>query len=88
MGRKERIEKVLRREFVPEVLEIFDESAAHRGHAGYREGGETHYRVRIRAVSLGGLSRVERQRRIYRSLSAEFSSGLHALSLDADGLGR
>ena len=87
MGRKERMETVLRQEFAPSVLEIVDESDAHRGHAGYRDGGETHYRVRIRAASLGGLGRVERQRRIYRSLSAEFSSGLHALSLDADGLG-
>ena len=87
MGRKERMETVLRQEFAPSVLEIVDESDAHRGHAGYRDGGETHYRVRIRAASLGGLGRVERQRCIYRSLSAEFSSGLHALSLDADGLG-
>ena len=86
MDRKERMETVLRQEFAPAVLEIVDESDAHRGHAGYRDGGETHYRVRIRAASLGGLGRVERQRRIYRSLSAEFSSGLHALSLDAAGL--
>ncbi len=77
---------VLQREFAPTELEIVDQSSAHRGHAGYREEGETHYRIRIRAESLGGLGRVERQRLIYRSLQSEFASGLHALSLDADGV--
>ena len=31
--------------FQPRVLEIEDESEKHRGHAGYREGGQSHFQV-------------------------------------------
>jgi BolA family transcriptional regulator, general stress-responsive regulator len=31
----------------PERLDVVDESEQHRGHAGFREGGESHFRVTI-----------------------------------------
>ena len=67
--------------FSPVLLEIEDESARHAGHAGAREGGESHFRVRIVSAGFAGLSRVERQRRVYAALSREFAKGLHALAL-------
>ena len=70
----------------PVELDILDESEKHRGHGGWREGGETHYRIRIRAAALNGASRVESHRRINALLAAEFASGLHALALDAKGI--
>ena len=85
MGRAARIEAILTEAFRPQALDIRDESEAHRGHAGYRDGGETHYRVFMRAASLNGLGRVERQRMVYRALAPELDSGLHALALDVDG---
>jgi BolA protein len=69
--------------FMPEALTVTDESAHHAGHAGARPGGETHFDVRIVSAQFEGLSRVERQRRIYAALDAEFRHGLHALSLKA-----
>lgn len=33
----------------PSHLEIIDESAQHAGHAGARPGGESHFRIRMRA---------------------------------------
>lgn len=68
--------------FAPERLEIHDESARHRGHAGWREGGETHFRVVMRAASLSGMSRIERQRAVHAVLRAELQGGVHALALD------
>jgi BolA protein len=68
--------------FAPERLEVEDESERHRGHSGWREGGGTHVRVRMRAAALAGLSRVERERRVQKVLAAEFAGGLHALALD------
>ncbi|MEK9662808.1 MAG: BolA/IbaG family iron-sulfur metabolism protein, partial [Alphaproteobacteria bacterium] len=44
MNRAERIERLLTDALSPERLEIVDESHLHAGHAGAREGGETHYR--------------------------------------------
>jgi BolA protein len=69
--------------FAPQELTVADESARHEGHAGHRPGGETHFDVRIVSAQFEGLSRVERQRRIYAALEAEFRAGLHALSLKA-----
>jgi BolA protein len=75
------IDNKLRREFAPARLEIVDESSGHRGHAGWREGGETHFRVEIVSTAFEGKSRVARQRLVYAALKQEFDAGLHALAL-------
>jgi BolA protein len=67
--------------FAPDALDIEDESARHDGHAGARPGGETHFNVRIVSRAFEGLSRVERQRRVYAALAEELKSRVHALSL-------
>jgi BolA protein len=69
--------------FAPSELVVLDESARHEGHAGHRPGGQTHFDVHIVSEAFMGLTRVERQRRIYAALEAEFRGGLHALSLKA-----
>ena len=65
----------------PSLLDIEDESAKHAGHAGAREGGETHFRVRIVSQSFAGLNRVERQRKVYAAVAEELAERVHALSL-------
>ena len=75
------IDNKLRTRFEPTRLNIEDESARHRGHAGHREGGESHFRVEIVSASFEGKSRVARQRLVYDALKDEFAAGLHALAL-------
>ena len=70
-------------ELAPERLEIVDESAQHAGHVGARAGGETHFRLTVVADGFSGLSRVERQRRVYAILAAEMRDRIHALSVSA-----
>lgn len=65
----------------PAALEIVNDSARHAGHAGHRPGGESHFSVRIVAESFAGMSRVERQRLVYRILSEELAGPVHALAL-------
>jgi BolA family transcriptional regulator, general stress-responsive regulator len=67
--------------FAPKELAVEDESAKHAGHAGSRPGGETHFNVRIVSDSFEGVSRVERQRRVYAALADEMRGRVHALSL-------
>ena len=67
----------------PVLLDIVDESHLHAGHAGAREGGGTHYRVRVVSAKFDRRSRVERHRLVYDLLTAEFADGLHALALVA-----
>jgi BolA protein len=82
---QQRIHRKLTEAFTPVELQVIDDSEAHRGHAGYREGGNTHFNVTIRAEAFNGLSRVAAQRLVYATLKEEFESGLHALGLTVSG---
>jgi BolA protein len=75
------IERRLREQLAPSVLELRDDSASHAGHAGAREGG--HYELRIVSARFAGLSRVARHRLVYDSLAGLMQQGIHALSIDA-----
>lgn len=77
----ERIKKKLTQELVPLKLEVVDESAKHKGHAGWREGGETHFRVTVVSQAFEGMSRVDRQRMVYELLKQEMADRVHALAL-------
>ena len=76
-----RLRAKLEAAFSPVALDIEDESAKHAGHAGAREGGETHYRIRIVSESFTGLNRVQRQRKVYAAVAEELAERVHALSL-------
>ena len=67
--------------FQPEKLEIIDESAPHKGHAGYAEGGESHLRIIISSNPFDGMSRVERQRAVFKTISEEMKI-VHAMNID------
>ncbi len=84
-GMAERIRAKLETAFAPDRLEVFDESEQHRGHAGWREGGETHFRVVMRAGSLGAMNRIERSRAVHRVLAEDLAERVHALQLDLGG---
>ncbi|MBS0522751.1 MAG: BolA family transcriptional regulator [Proteobacteria bacterium] len=75
------IDNKLRTRFAPARLSIEDESSRHLGHAGYREGGESHFRVEIVSAAFEGKNRVARQRLVYEALKDEFAAGLHARAL-------
>jgi BolA protein len=77
-----RIEKKLQENFLPEFLEVIDESDLHAGHSGARPGGETHFRVRMQSKSFDGLSRIDRQRSVHKVLKLELEERVHALSLE------
>jgi BolA protein len=76
-----RLQLKLETAFQPTELIVQDESARHAGHSGAREGGESHFRVRIVSTAFSGLSRVERQRRVYQVVAEEIAGGVHALAL-------
>ncbi len=85
MSRTDQIRDRLEAAFAPEVLEVVDDSERHRGHAGYQEGGESHFRVRIRAEAFAGQSRIARHRAVHAALGKTLLNDIHALALDIDG---
>lgn len=81
MAVAETIERKLSEALAPQRLKVVDDSEKHKGHAGYREGGQTHFRVEVVSAAFAGQSRVARQRRVYDILAEELAGGVHALQL-------
>jgi BolA family transcriptional regulator, general stress-responsive regulator len=67
--------------FAPEHLNVIDETNQHYGHAGWKESGETHFKVEITAAAFAGKSRVDRQRLVYGVLAEDLAGPVHALAL-------
>lgn len=75
----------LAKAFHPHRLSVADESEQHRGHSGWREGGQTHFRVTMRAPALAPMTRIERHRAVHAALGPDLVARIHALALDIDG---
>jgi len=75
----------LQAKFDPQVLEVYDESDQHIGHAGHREEGESHFRVVIAAPELGAMTRINRHRAVHNALGKELVGRIHALALEISG---
>lgn len=67
----------------PMELELIDESEGHRGHAGYREGGGTHWRLAIVSLRFAGQPVVARHRMVYQALGNLMQNPIHALAITA-----
>ena len=65
----------------PTHLEVINESAMHRGHAGDDGSGESHFRVVVESVSFTGLNRVARQRLVNQALAELLRDHVHALAM-------
>ncbi|MCX8521853.1 MAG: BolA family transcriptional regulator [Rhodoferax sp.] len=77
------LEQVLRERLQAHVLQVWDESAQHAGHAGANGSGfGTHFRVRIASPLFTAQSRVARHRLVYDALHEFMSTGIHALALE------
>ena len=83
MRMKELIEARLGQALAPVRLSVEDESHLHAGHGGWREGGETHFRLDVVSTAFEGKSRVERHRAVNAALGEAFERGLHALAIKA-----
>ncbi len=75
------VEAALRVSLEPLHLKVNDDSAAHAGHAGAREG--RHFSVTIVSARFAGLSRVARHRLVYDAVASQMAGGIHALAIIA-----
>jgi BolA protein len=71
----------------PTMIELTDDSEAHRGHGGYNPSGESHFTLTIESPAFAGKSRVERQRLVYAALGDLMRERVHALSIRATAPG-
>ena len=71
----------------PARLEVINDSARHRGHAGDDGSGESHFTVEIEAEVFRGRSRLERQRAVNAALGDLMQERIHALAIKAKAPG-
>jgi BolA protein len=66
----------------PSVLEIHDDSAEHKGHAGAAAGGG-HFSMLIVSKAFSGLPRLARHQKVLREVADLLPHPVHALSIKA-----
>lgn len=74
-------------QLAPSKLEVINDSARHRGHAGDDGSGESHFTVVIESPAFTGKSRLERQRLVNRALGDLMTSQVHAMAIRATAPG-
>ena len=79
---EDEIRQKLRAAFQPATLDVVDESEQHRGHAGYQEGGQCHFRVVITADAFAEMNRIARHRAVHSALGPDLIGRIHALALE------
>jgi len=67
----------------PVQVDLVDESSQHAGHAGYRPGGGTHWRLTIVSPRFAGQPTVARHRMVYQALGELMQNPIHALAINA-----
>ena len=75
------IDETLRKTFEPVFLKVVDESELHRGHVGFKEGTQTHFKIVINAKIFEKMSRLSRERAIHKALGSSTMQEIHALSI-------
>jgi BolA family transcriptional regulator, general stress-responsive regulator len=79
--RVEKIRQVLTARLAPVELVIRDDSAAHAGHAGAREGG--HFSVLVVSEQFAGRTRMQRHQLVYAAVAELMRTDIHALRIQA-----
>ncbi len=89
MSMKDAIESKLSARFLPERMEVIDESHLHAGHQGGKidGSGETHFRVRIVSQAFSSINRIGRHRAVNEALAEELAGTLHALAVEPSAPG-
>ncbi len=81
MATADTIAQKLTNALMPEEIDVQDVSHKHAGHAGWREGGGTHFEVTIKAAAFAGKSRLQRHRMVNKILADDLVGSIHALEL-------
>ena len=81
MNRKNRIENVLKSNFIECEIQIIDNSKEHIGHNQFTGTQETHFQVILKNKTNNITSRLDIHRKVNELLKDEFINGMHALEI-------
>ena len=81
MNRKNKIESILKKNFLGWETVVNDISILHKGHNNYDGNNETHFSIILNTNNKNKESKLSIHRKINKLLKDEFSLGLHALEI-------
>ncbi len=81
MSIQQDINAILKKSFKPIELKIKNQSHLHKNHDEYREN--SHFSVTIVSKCFEGISRINRHKMVYNSLSELLKKNIHALKIKA-----
>lgn len=81
MNRKNRIENILKSNFIGWEIEIIDNSKDHIGHNQFDGTQETHFQIILENKIIDKTSRMKIHRKVNELLKDEFINGMHALEI-------
>lgn len=76
--RIQKIQDALNTHFKPCTIDLIDEGALHRGHAG-AASGHGHFALELTSQKFAGLTPIARQRLVYEALGDLMKTDIHAL---------
>ncbi len=74
------VKKKLNREILIEKIDIEDKSFLHKNHSS-NEKGKFHLKLTINSTELKKLSRIERNKKVYKVLDQEIKEYIHSLQI-------
>ena len=81
MNRKNKIELILKKNFLGWKAVVNDISILHKGHNNYDGNNESHFSIILNTNNKNKESKLSIHRKINELLKDEFSLGLHALEI-------
>ena len=82
MKRKLKIEKIINENINCKICEVLDVSESHRGHQGFIDGVETHFKILVVSDDFIDISKLKRQRYLNSLLVEEFKKDLHSVTYE------
>ena len=86
MNTEQQIHQQLNQQLNVTYIAITNDSHRHQGHAGWNQGGDTHFSITIVSPDFEKLSRIQRHQRIYAILEEWMKKTIHALQIFAYSL--
>lgn len=80
---QDKLKEFLCRTFETAAVEVVDDSHKHRNHAGMKQTGGGHFKVLVVSDLFAGMSRIDRHRKVTKSVMEAFPGAIHALSVQA-----
>ena len=74
------VKKKLQSKINIENIDIEEKSFLHKNHAGNQEG-KFHLKIKIESVELKKLSKIDSNKKVYKSLDEELKNSIHSIQI-------